>query len=84
MVRGRLEANSEWVSHLGTFGDDAEVAAQVSLAEDPTVVSDVVWDDEEGFVPQGNALADYVRKTYPDDCAYLDKAFMRIDEAPQS
>jgi len=62
-----------FLSHLESFGEGANVSIQVVLDDDPTVTADVGWDDILGFAPEGPALADYVRKNYPDDCAYLDE-----------
>ena len=54
-------------------GDSGMMSAIITLKDDPSVQADISFDSKLGFVPVGDALANWVRKTYPDDCAYLDE-----------
>lgn len=67
----------ELITHLGSFGPSVDVTAQVVLNEDPSVSAEVDWHDENGFVPLGAALIDWMRKTHPADCAALEDVKLR-------
>ena len=54
-------------------GASGNLSAIITLNDDPTVQADISWNNKLGFVPVGEALAQWVRKNYPDDCAYLDE-----------
>lgn len=56
-----------------SVGKGGKLSATITLDDDPTVRADISWDNKRGFIPVGDAMANWVRKTYPDDCAYLDE-----------
>lgn len=49
------------------------MSARIALVEDQAIRADIAWDNKFGFSPEGDALAQWVRARYPDDCAYLDE-----------
>lgn len=58
---------------LNTLGTGSSLTARIVLDDDPAVSADIYLEAQRGFVPVGDALAEWVRVTYPDDCAYLDE-----------
>jgi hypothetical protein len=59
-------------ARLKAIGKGTSMTARITLDDDPGVSADIEL-DKHGFVPVGDALAQWVRRTHPDDCAYLDE-----------